>query len=523
MSLRLDKHLLSLLFFMFFYLIFHYIWLFIWYDNPKVNHIGLDINSIIGDFAAFLSLYVTYKKGTEEKNRFWLLLALGCLSFLIGDIFWMYEHTILGLANTAISISDCFFLLFTLFYLIAFAYKITQDYNLLQKLFILCDICTTMTAAVTLEYHFFVKNILSIGDMSWFEVYIRVMYPTLNVLLLLMAVSLYFQPLTFASKKVLYILILAIILYVFVDHLYDYLAAEHNKLSIIVIDPLYPAAMLLTAMAGVLNYSTCTSAQIKEQRFSEETNNKIQLSLSYIGAIALVIFAIFSKNLSYEHIIGLSVAFSFVLFREALVRHQNKELMAQMAQFNQELSTRIESRTYDLIHQTEALLQSEQKFKSLYEYHPDPIFTIDLQGRFLQVNKAGTILLGYQASELLGRFYMDLIYESDLDKLQAAFQSVQHRDSVSLEVRAYHKNQEVYHLNVTIVPIIKKDELAGMYIMVKDITEVKRQQKQINYLAYHDTLTGLSNRHCFRNDLKRAIDNAKRTKNTFAVLFVDLD
>ena len=59
-------------------------------------------------------------------------------------------------------------------------------------------------------------------------------------------------------------------------------------------------------------------------------------------------------------------------------------------------------------------------FKSLYEHHPDPIFTLDLYAIF-KVNNAGTTLLGYQTNELLNQPYYSLIYEEDLEEMINSF------------------------------------------------------------------------------------------------------
>ena len=131
-------------------------------------------------------------------------------------------------------------------------------------------------------------------------------------------------------------------------------------------------------------------------------------------------------------------------------------------------------------------------FKSLYEHHPDPIFTLDLYGNFLNVNNAGTTLLGYQTNELLNQPYYSLTYEEDLEEIINAFHRVKGK-SISLEIRAYHKI-EIFTTCMTAVPIFLKDHISGVYLMIKDITESKQQQEQINFLAYHDTLTELANR-----------------------------
>ncbi len=65
-------------------------------------------------------------------------------------------------------------------------------------------------------------------------------------------------------------------------------------------------------------------------------------------------------------------------------------------------------------------------------------------------------------------------------------------------------------------------QILGSYIMVKDITVFKKQQEEIKYLAFHDTVTKIGNRAFFHKKLKRIIKNAKTTESEFALLYLDL-
>ena len=58
---------------------------------------------------------------------------------------------------------------------------------------------------------------------------------------------------------------------------------------------------------------------------------------------------------------------------------------------------------------------------------------------------------------------------------------------------------------------------------IRDITKRKEAEKQIRYMAYYDSLTGLPNRTFYRELVSRALLLAKRHKWTIAVLFIDLD
>lgn len=52
---------------------------------------------------------------------------------------------------------------------------------------------------------------------------------------------------------------------------------------------------------------------------------------------------------------------------------------------------------------------------------------------------------------------------------------------------------------------------------------LKRERKRYEYLAYHDSLTGLANRLMFNNALEQAIARSERLKNTVLLVYIDLD
>lgn len=66
-------------------------------------------------------------------------------------------------------------------------------------------------------------------------------------------------------------------------------------------------------------------------------------------------------------------------------------------------------------------------------------------------------------------------------------------------------------------------ESGGWIATYEDITERRRAETLIAYMAHHDSLTGLANRVLFRERLDRALENAQRQKATIAVLCLDLD
>jgi diguanylate cyclase (GGDEF)-like protein len=59
--------------------------------------------------------------------------------------------------------------------------------------------------------------------------------------------------------------------------------------------------------------------------------------------------------------------------------------------------------------------------------------------------------------------------------------------------------------------------------IIRDVTERKRMEERLAYLAYHDELTGLANRAAFLERLEGAIARADREGSRVAVLYLDLD
>ena len=66
-------------------------------------------------------------------------------------------------------------------------------------------------------------------------------------------------------------------------------------------------------------------------------------------------------------------------------------------------------------------------------------------------------------------------------------------------------------------------KIVGVIGLIRDITERKMAEQQIEYQAYHDALTGLANRRLFQEHLSLALALAQRRHSHVAVLFLDLD
>ena len=89
------------------------------------------------------------------------------------------------------------------------------------------------------------------------------------------------------------------------------------------------------------------------------------------------------------------------------------------------------------------------------------------------------------------------------------------------QIRLIAKDGIERHVSSNLAPITTDwGEVQGIVVVFRDITEEKEQERIIEYLSYHDQLTGLYNRTYFEKELKR-LDN--ESSLPLSVIVADLN
>ncbi|WP_188623968.1 putative bifunctional diguanylate cyclase/phosphodiesterase [Caldalkalibacillus thermarum] len=169
------------------------------------------------------------------------------------------------------------------------------------------------------------------------------------------------------------------------------------------------------------------------------------------------------------------------------------------------------------------LEESEQRYKSLFKYNTDAVFTLDVNGHFLTANKAAIALSGYSRKELLNMSFTLLVVMEDLGKTLKAFRETLNGNPQNFEMCFQNKQGERIHLNITSVPIVVNESVTGVFCIAKDITQRKLYEKQVQQLAHYDALTHLPNRRLLQERLNQTLSAAKRDNHLSALLYLDLD
>ncbi|KAF1716185.1 GGDEF domain-containing protein [Pseudoxanthomonas yeongjuensis] len=155
----------------------------------------------------------------------------------------------------------------------------------------------------------------------------------------------------------------------------------------------------------------------------------------------------------------------------------------------------------------------------------EAVAVLDWDYNFIAVNQSFTRISGYADVEVIGQS-VTLLDSSQHD--EAFFEHMRadlHRDGRwSGEVWKVRKDGEeiLCKIETNVVPDASGQR--RLYVMVlNDITEQKRAEQELRYLANYDTLTSLPNRSLLSERLSRAIVRARRENGKVAVLFIDLD
>lgn len=202
----------------------------------------------------------------------------------------------------------------------------------------------------------------------------------------------------------------------------------------------------------------------------------------------------------------------------------------ELEQFSHGLEQRVEERTRELREEMSerqkaeaAKRLSEERYRLLFERNLAGVYIKTLDGKVLGCNDACARMFGYgSAEEFLGQGGTISYFDPADERL--LLENLLEKGSVTnYEVRLRTQNGEVIWAleNITLSPSADYPGLLEGILL--DISDRKRSEAEIEYRAYHDSLTGLPNRVLFKDRLTVALARARRNSSNLAVMFLDLD
>lgn len=198
-------------------------------------------------------------------------------------------------------------------------------------------------------------------------------------------------------------------------------------------------------------------------------------------------------------------------------------LSLQLEKLEQEVSTR----TRMLIEQKNELGRERDFVENLLDTAQAIVLTQNAEGQVMSLNAYGEMLMRYTESELQGKSFLNiLIPEYESQDLLARFKEIHSGKRMQLrhEAITHCKDGTTRHVAWLHSHLGRQSEDDPSILSVGlDVTEYKRFEGHLAWLADHDPLTNLFNRRRFSEELEQVLSRAERYRHPGALLFFDLD
>lgn len=163
--------------------------------------------------------------------------------------------------------------------------------------------------------------------------------------------------------------------------------------------------------------------------------------------------------------------------------------------------------------------RQEQFLKNIFTLSPIGMYLVS-RGKFIMVNAQFEKLTGYTREELLGMEAMSLVFPEDRDVVRRnAVKMLKGELSSPYAFRLVTKQGIIKWTEATVASLQHGGQMVALGNII-DVTEKKNAVEKLEYISLHDQLTGLHNRACFEEELKRL---SASNKYPVTIIIADLD
>jgi diguanylate cyclase (GGDEF)-like protein/PAS domain S-box-containing protein len=172
-------------------------------------------------------------------------------------------------------------------------------------------------------------------------------------------------------------------------------------------------------------------------------------------------------------------------------------------------------------------LENQRRVNTILNTVHDAIITTNKMGIIQSINTATEIMIGYRESDLLGKNII-LLMPNDIatqyPNIISEFNKPENIDEQknSRELIIKRADDSTFPVEIFLGQSEFKNETT-LTAVIRDITQRKKDEDEIQHLALTDPLTNLANRRHFNQELKRSMENKRRLNLSVGLLMIDLD
>ena len=444
-----------------------------------------------------LSLFYAAKLSKPHGRRLciaWTFMALGQLSFMLGDIVWAFlnygSHQ-----NPFPSAADGLYLMYYPLFAAGIFLLPAAPLTRGDRLKLSLDAGIVMLFAILFFWIFLIEPIIAANIGDTLALAISLAYPVLDLALLFALLAFLFRPLQLVRQGPLLLLSGGVAIEIITDTIYGLQSLLGTFASGELLSLGWLASYALVGLAAILQ-ADFRKFDPSRPFYEFELQSEKLAWLSYLPHIC--VFAAYLMFMWNHYrlaepssssilwgvgggVIGLAI------IRQITATNENTRLLANtQTQIKEHMQTE------------EMLRESEELFRTVFEVAPEVIFTISAKdGSLTSLNPAFERITGWSAAECLGKPFMEIIHPDDRSQAVSLFtETLSGQNTEMHELRCLSKSGEYIIAEIMGVPQTRGGKIVGKLGFARDITERKRSEEALkkseqSYRLLAETVTDI--------------------------------
>lgn len=176
-----------------------------------------------------------------------------------------------------------------------------------------------------------------------------------------------------------------------------------------------------------------------------------------------------------------------------------------------------------------SLINSSRRYKALFETAGIPIIVLDAKFKIKQWNTAAELQFGYTKEQVLGSNFIGIFIPESLQdetawKFTKVIETGMNRENLETQIESSDGLTHTMLWNMSrFSDKDQSDPLNQLLLIGQNISDIRKTQNQLHYLAHFDALTDTANRRLFEDRCAQAIQSSMRHKHKIALIGLDID
>lgn len=287
----------------------------------------------------------------------------------------------------------------------------------------------------------------------------------------------------------------------------------------------------------------------EEKAFADEVVETVQHALVVVDIHGMVTLTNKSCGPVFAQPVDKLMGKSLIEIIAPVERHAFQQLLNNVLTKNEQLNHLLidgnqysgDVRTYQIVsrplrHRTQTLFAVEDVTKrhlaerqqkmaaKVFDNSQDSILLLGPDGQITMVNSTFQRLTGYKEREILGKHFLQLVDPMEFEQIREDIDySLDFSNQWHGEIHTHSIDNEQLPLFVRINRISNTHNQEQQTVVIASDLRSTKEMKRLEHLANHDPLTNLANRVKLHQTLQASLVQQNTTRETFAVLFIDLD